>query len=68
MQDLSFLLIISGWHSGPVEKDLVGKYKSQRDRRIANYKPFSVNAVGKGGEGPILRYWLEQIVSSFGSL
>ena len=41
---------------------------SQRERkRTPNYKPFSVNAPRKGGQGPTIRRWLEQTVNSFSS-
>lgn len=44
-------------------------HTSQRDKgRIQDCKPFLVNALGKGGQGPILRYWLEQTVNSLGSV
>ena len=42
---------------------------SQKDRRrIHNLKPFLVCAPRKGGQGPVLRCWLEQTVNPLGGL
>lgn len=37
-------------------------YISKGKERMHNCKPFLVNALRKGGQEPIIRHWIEQIL------